>query len=65
MPKQTNIATQISCTYNQRLEIFTKLSHWKAVSGGFQNGRREPSLKTLTRELFILYSLDIRTLIKS
>ena len=65
MLKQTNIATLFYCTYNLRLEIFTKLSHWKAVGGGFQNGRREPSLKTLTRELFILYSLDIRTLIIS
>ena len=27
MPKQTNIATQFYCTYNQRLEIFAKLSH--------------------------------------
>ena len=53
MSKQTN-SKKFYCTYNQRLEIFAKLCHWKAASGVFQNGRREPSLKTLNRELFII-----------
>ena len=36
---------QIPTQFNQGVELFTKQSHWRAVSGSFQNGCQVPCLK--------------------